>query len=198
MEGPLAQFRHQGGNLPSEATGAQNLVLAPYQLASCPFPILSLKENAPKLPSCNQQPESKIPISQTPLHPGPRLGLPPVAVMRGSRRAASSVRTHSFGKSPPSSETSFSSGGERLLPTLVQVPQGRAAQKPRRARSHSRKSSPRHPLCGALEARFLAFQSDLVSLQRTASPPGKCISITEHKSFRTSRLCFKRPFDFYM
>lgn len=71
VEGSLAPFRHQGGNMPSEAIRAQNLVRALCQLASCPFPILSLNENAPEFPSNNNQPESKIPVSQTPLYPGP-------------------------------------------------------------------------------------------------------------------------------
>lgn len=39
--------------------------------SSLPLPCSQPHENAPEFPSSNNQPESKIPGSQTPLHPGP-------------------------------------------------------------------------------------------------------------------------------
>lgn len=57
--------------MPPEAIRAQNLVLAPCQLASCPFPILSLNENDPRVSFLQSSARVENTHFSNLLHPGP-------------------------------------------------------------------------------------------------------------------------------
>lgn len=188
--------------MPSEAIRAQNLVRALCQLASCPFPILSLNENAPEFPSNNNQPESKIPVSQTPLYPGP------------CGRVSASGRNERFQEEQPGLCGHIHLENHHPALKLALVSQGVASgssplwaqvlpdgghraegcRNPEEAEATAGNAAP--PLRAGPHKP--AFQSNLVRFQRTASLPRKCILMMEHKSFRTARLHFKRSFDFYI